>query len=78
MPAILCKCGNRLGYDEIPNPIEWLIIPDKDFDFDGDDGMVNSSAMYEKMKSFLKCSSCGRLWFFWDGFESEPISYKQE
>lgn len=30
------------------------------------------------MNSALKCSRCGRLWVFWNGFDSAPVSYAQE
>jgi hypothetical protein len=76
MPSINCKCGEKLGYGEIPNPIEWLIISDKAYD--GFAGMIDSEALYKDMKNILKCSNCGRLWVFWNGFESEPSCYAPE
>ena len=76
MPSIICKCGEKLGYGEIPNPIEWLTI--SDVDYDAYEGNVDAEELYREMKSILRCPSCGRLWAFWDGFESEPISYKPD
>jgi len=76
MPSIICKCGEKLGYGEIPNPIEWLTISDKDYD--SYEGYVDSEALYREMKSILKCSSCSRLWIFWNGFDSNPVSYTPE
>ena len=73
MPSITCKCGERLGYGEIPNPIEWLII--SDVDYDSYENAVDAEKLYQEMKSILKCPSCDRLWFFWSGFGSEPTSY---
>ena len=32
MPSIMCRCGTRLRYGEIPNPIEWLAISDTNYD----------------------------------------------
>ena len=76
MPSINCKCGTKLGYGEIPNPIEWLTISDEAFDsFEGE---VDSEVIYREMKNILKCPICGRLWFFWNGFGNEPTSYVPE
>ncbi len=73
MPSINCKCGEKLGYGEIPNPIEWLTISDTDYDFY--EGNIDAENLYLKMKSILKCPSCNRLWVFWSGFDSDPTSY---
>ena len=27
------------------------------------------------MNNFLKRDNCGRLWFFWNGFEKDPEEY---
>ena len=76
MPSILCRCGEKLGYGEIPNPIEWLAISDKEYDAFACD--INAEELYRNMRSFLKCPSCGRLWMFWDGFEGLPTVYAPE
>ncbi len=73
MPKILCKCGEPLRYGDVPNPIEWLFISDSDFDTIS--GMVDSESLYQKLKSFLECPSCKRLWVFWRGFDSDPLEY---
>lgn len=73
MPQIACKCGERLRLGEIPNPIEWLLISDSDFD--GMPEVLESDSLYNKMKSCLECPSCGRLWIFWKGFEDAPTEY---
>ena len=73
MPSINCKCGEKLGYGGIPNLIEWLTI--SDYDYDSYEGDIDSEALYREMKSILRCQVCGRLWFFWNGFNSEPTSY---
>lgn len=76
MPSIKCKCGEKLGYGQIPNPIEWLTI--SDVDFDGYSGMIDSEDLYKSMKSMLQCPKCGRLWFFDHGFENPPRCYRLE
>ena len=73
MPSINCKCGKKLGYGEIPNSIEWLMISDEAYDKYS--GEIDSELLYKEMKSFLKCPNCGRLWVFWDGFQSSPTVY---
>lgn len=76
MPSNICKCGEKLTYGEIPNPIEWLTISDKNYD--SYEGKVDSENLYEEMKSILRCPSCDRLWIFWDGFEANPVCYTPE
>ena len=73
MPAIACKCGNRLNFGQIPNPIEWLIIADERFD--GFSGDVDAEELYNEFRNLLKCPQCGRLWVYWDGFEHPPTCY---
>ena len=73
MPAIVCKCGEPLRYGEIPNPIEWLFISDSEYDKIS--GMFDSEDLYRQMKSFLQCPTCKRLWFFWEGFDKDPLEY---
>ena len=73
MPSIICQCGQQLRFGEIPCPIEWLIISDKEFDMFSDN--IDREELYKSMKSILKCSECGRLWVYWEGFSIEPIEY---
>lgn len=76
MPALNCACGRRLGFGEIPNPIEFLLISETDYD--AYSGLVDSEELYRKMASMLKCPTCGRLWIFWQGFAYEPKAYLPE
>jgi hypothetical protein len=76
MPSIICKCGEKLRYGEIPNPIEWLTISDEAYD--SYEGKIDSEDLYREMKSILRCPWCGRLWAFWNGFDCEPVSYVPE
>ena len=64
MPTI--KCGEILHYGEIPCPDEWLFI--SDVEFDKFSGSVDAEEIYKAMKILIKCSSCGTMWFFGDGF----------
>lgn len=73
MPSMDCACGHRISFGEIPCKDEWLVIAD--VDFDAITGPVDAEDLYRRMKRFLKCPSCGRMWFFWDGFSSSPQEY---
>jgi len=76
MPSLKCKCGKRLNFGEIPNPIEWLAISDSDYD--AYSGKIDSEVLYKDMKSVLECPSCRRLWAFCNGFQNDPICYIPE
>ena len=76
MPSILCRCGEVLRYGEIPNPIEWLFISDKEYDECSE--KIDAEELYRKMRSILECSACGRIYMFWDGFKGLPSCYVPE
>ena len=76
MPSIFCSCGTLLDYGLIPSPIEWLAI--SDVEYDSYVGSIDSDDLYKKMRSILKCPSCGRLWVFWGGFSEKPSVYAPE
>ena len=73
MPAIKCKCGNKISYGEIPNPNELLVI--SDIEYDEFSGSIDSEKLYKQMKSILQCKKCNRLLYFHNGFENEPVVY---
>jgi len=73
MPSLTCRCGEILHYGEIPSKNEWLLI--SDVEFDKFSGTVDAEEIYKAMKSLIKCSRCGTIWFFWNGFQAEPQQY---
>lgn len=73
MPGTMCSCGERISYSDIPSPNEWIIVSVKDLDAYGD--TVGVDELYEKSPSVLKCSHCGRLWVYWNGFSRFPTEY---
>lgn len=73
MPSILCKCGQKIRYGEIPCADEWLLISDEEFDQFA--GQIDSEDVYRAMTHALKCPNCKRLWLFEDGFVSDPTEY---
>lgn len=74
MPSIKCNCGELLRYGDIPNPIEWLFISDKDYD--SYSGQIDSEALYLHMNSMLLCPNCNGILIFWKGFNHLPVYYK--
>jgi hypothetical protein len=73
MPKIKCNCGEVLRYGDIPCKIEYLFMPD--VEYDNFDEPLDPNLLYLKMKSFLKCPTCKRLWVFWNGFDEQPEEY---
>jgi hypothetical protein len=73
MPKMLCACGSEIHFGGIPCPDEWLFISDTEFD--SFSGAVDAEEVYARMRHFLKCPSCSRLWIYWDGFENPPEEY---
>lgn len=73
MPGIHCACGERIRYGEIPNPVEWLFI--SDCEFGSITGAIDAEVLYQRMKSFLQCPACKRIWIFWNGFGAPPTEY---
>ena len=72
--GLKCTCGSTIRTGEIPNPNEWLMISDTDYDMCS--GSIDSEALYEKMSSMLVCIKCQRLWIYWKGWGQAPVSYK--
>lgn len=76
MAKFLCRCGAVIHTSGgIPNPHQWMLVSDMDFDQLAPAG---SDALYRAATIAFRCGSCNRLWIYWDGFDSEPISYAPE
>jgi hypothetical protein len=77
MAKFNCICGNVIRVSgDIPNPIEWKIL--SDVQFDNFEGFVDVELIYRACSSMFKCEKCGRLWVYWDGFDAEPVCYSPE
>jgi uncharacterized protein with PIN domain len=74
MPKIICNCNEILSYSEIPCKIQYKFI--SDVEFDKIQGNIDAEDLYLKMKSFLMCPKCSRLWIFWNGFSQKATEYK--
>lgn len=73
MPGFKCKCGNIIKYGAIPNPQEWLLI--SDVQYDSFQGNIDSEELYDQFKSVFVCTNCERIWIFWKGFDFPPSGY---
>ena len=77
MAKFYCVCGNLIRVSgDIPNPIEWKIISDDDFD--QFEGLVDAERVYLACESMFKCDVCGRLWVYWNGVAAAPVCYAPE
>jgi len=77
MGKLLCRCETVLRLSgPIPNPIEWKLISDEEFEKFS--GMVDAEAVYLAAKSAFRCPTCGRLWVYWDGLDRQPTCYAIE
>lgn len=76
MPSYICKCRTRIDYSSIPNPNEWLLISDTDYD--NYSGLVDAEDVYLKFTHALMCPNCSRLIIFREGFGAPPTYYKLE
>ena len=58
MAKFLCKCGVQVRTSgAIPNPDEWHLIADGDFDVESTGQSMMGRSIYA-----WRCASCGRLW----------------
>ena len=77
MAKWLCACGETLrSSGDIPNPIEWLLISDQDFD--AFSGLVQAEDVYSAMQHAFRGPSCGRLHVHWSGMGGEQVVYVPE
>jgi hypothetical protein len=77
MAKWLCACGSQIqSSGPIPNPTEWLLVSDSDFDTFA--GTVDAEKVYAAMSHAFRCPACGRLHIFWRGFDNEPTIYRAE
>ncbi|MEQ7125373.1 hypothetical protein ABN034_12725 [Actinopolymorpha sp. B11F2] len=60
----------------IPNPSEWLLMSDRDFDAYA--GMVQADDVYQAMTHGFRCADCGRFHVFWSGLDHDPTVYAAE
>lgn len=59
MAKMICACGTLLRDDDPDGSI--LLLSRREFDVD-----VDSSHLFGLAKMALHCSTCGRLWVFWE------------
>jgi hypothetical protein len=76
MPSFFCKCGERILDGQIPQPNEWLLMSDVEYDAYTD--LIDAEQFYLAMKSMLLCPQYSRVWIFWNGYQQPPICYRPE
>lgn len=60
----------------IPNPHEWRLL--SDVDYDAFRGSVDVEVMYLQSTAMFRCPTSDHLWFFWDGMGEPPRLYGPE
>ena len=76
MAKYRCPCGAQIRTSgEIPNPDEWLLISDTQFESVRAEPIA-PEILYPQMIHAWKCSDCGRLLIFWDDMANDPIWYE--
>lgn len=77
MAKFRCVCGEVISTSgAIPNPNEWRILSDADFD--GIAGSVEAEEVYRKSRCLYRCTNSGHLWVFWGGLDAPPHVYRPE
>ena len=76
MPKMMCRCGGVLNLSYIPNPIEWRLLSDTDYDAMGD--VIKWEEIENISKPVVECPQCRGLWVFWNGFDGEPVYYARQ
>ncbi len=77
MAKWLCPCGSVIqSSGSIPNPAEWLLV--SDVDFDGFSGAVEAEDVYAAMSHAFRCATCDRIHVFWAGFGSDATVYRPD
>ena len=74
MAKFRCVCGETIRTSgDIPNPIEWHLLSDVDFDeFHGE---VEAEEVYLATTLMYRCPASDHLWIYWDGIDEEPTLY---
>ncbi|KLN36440.1 hypothetical protein FB00_00905 [Cellulosimicrobium funkei] len=60
----------------IPNPIEWLLVSDTDFDEFS--GRATADDVYAAAQHAFRCPTCDRLHVFWSGLAEPSTVYTRE
>lgn len=77
MAKFVCVCSQVISASgAIPNPNEWRLMSDTDFDDYA--GTVNVEKLYRSMRIMYRCPVSDHLWVFWDGFDQTPKLYGPE
>jgi hypothetical protein len=75
MAKYACPFCNSFAHTSgsIPNPTEWLLISDVEFEKENDS--IDHQQLYHKMTHMFKCNECSAIAIFWNGFGESPTWY---
>ena len=62
---IVCRCGNVIHDNLIPNPVGFLMIPELVVDELATDNKVPLDQLWMRSALGLRCENCGRLYIRW-------------
>ena len=74
MSKFVCVCGETIKTSgEIPDPLQWLLI--SDVEYDDWAGPIDAEALYMAFKHAYECPKSGHVWVFDRDYEHEPRCY---
>lgn len=74
MAKFVCVCGTVISTrGEIPNPNQWLMV--SDIDFDAMSGLLEAEVIYRSATLAFRCPASDHLWVYWEGFDRPPRLY---
>ena len=77
MAKFRCVCGESISTSgSIPNPLEWELISDTDFD--AFTGLVQAEDIYQAATMMFRCPKSDHLWIFWRGIDQPPTLYSPQ
>lgn len=77
MAKFKCLCGQTIETSGlIPNPHEWRII--SDIDFDAFSGLVQADDLYRSSAIMYRCPKSDHIWIYWHGLDDEPTAYSPQ
>lgn len=78
MPKCRCKCGNLMITSAIPNDVELHVYTDREWDDIINMGVTDTLDIPHPKKEVWRCSQCGRIYVFGQGYDPAIAVYKLE
>lgn len=67
MAGFICKCGQRLSNNLIPNDIQLWVYTDKEWDKITSQEIINVFDIPSPQYDVWRCTKCERIYFFKNG-----------